>query len=226
MTDPAERRSPVHDLLASRAAQWGRLGDTQVALRFGPAEEEAAAVRTLALADASALPKLGVKGPGAEAWLRGQEVEVPPATYDTRPLAGGGLIARLGAGDFFLEGGPAGGLLPRLRERLAGALGVYPVERQDATFLLAGSRAPEVLAQVCSIDFATAPPRRLILTRSAGVNCGVLPEPRDELAVFRLWVDYTYAASFWESLAEIAEEVGGRVVGAACFYPGLLEPAG
>jgi len=226
MSQAAERRSPVHHLLASRAARWGRLGDAQVALSFVPAEEEAAAVRTLALGDLSALPKLGVKGPGAEAWLRGQEVEVPPDTYDARPLADGGLVARLGAGDFFLEGGPAGGLLPRLRERVAGAAGVYPVERQDATFLLAGSRAPEVLAQVCSIDFATAQPRRLILTRAAGVNCGVLPEPRDELPLFRLWADYTYAASFWESLAEIAEEVGGRVVGAACFYPALAGAAG
>src|SRR5207253_7043243 len=89
---------------------------------------------------------------------------------------------------------------------------VYRVERQDATFLLAGSRAVKMLAQLCSIDFRSVPPDRLILTRAGGVNCGVLPGVLGEVPLFRLWVDPTYEVSFWETLVPICEELGGRVV--------------
>jgi sarcosine oxidase subunit gamma len=216
MPEAAERRSPVHDLLSSRNPQWGRIAGASIALRFGDGEEEAA--RQLALCDLSALPKLGLKGGGAEGWLRSQQIDVPPNTYDVAHLADGGLIARLGDADFFLEAGTADAVLPRLAATPAD---VYRVERQDATFLLTGSRTLRLLARLSSIDFAAAPPRRLILTRAGGVNCAVLPDRDGDVPHYRLWVDYTYAASFWESVVEIAKELGGRVVGAACVYPKL-----
>jgi sarcosine oxidase, subunit gamma len=223
MSEPAERRSPLHRLLEARGAQWGRVGGAAVALRFAATQEEAAALGTLALCDLSALPKLGVKGPGAEAWLRGHGLDLPPATYDVRALADGGLVARLGAEDFFLESGAGGDFLARVAAGLAEAPGgVYRVERQDATFLLSGARAVGVLAQLCSIDFRRAPADRLILTRAGGVNCGVLPCTVAEVPAFRVWVDPTYAVALWEVLAEISEELGGRLVGAACLYPDLL----
>jgi sarcosine oxidase subunit gamma len=222
MPESAERRSPVHRLLESRGARWGRLAGAPFALSFGPAEEEAAALRDLGLCDLSALPKLGVRGPGAEEWLRGRGVELPPATYHTRPLPDGGLTVRLGPEDFLLEGGVSGDLLTRLAAGMAEAPpGVYRVERQDATFLLTGARAVRVLAQLCSLDFRAASPRRLLLTRAGGVNCGILPEEAAGVPAFRIWVDPTFAVALWESLAEIGEELGGRVVGAACFYPEL-----
>src|SRR5207248_1687282 len=114
---------------------------------------EEAALRTLGLCDLSALPRLGVKGPRAEGWLRGQRVESPAAVYDTLPLGGGGLVARLGASEFLLEGGFGDALAPLSASLEQPSPGVYRVERQDACFLLTGSRATEVLAQVCSIDF-------------------------------------------------------------------------
>src|SRR4051794_2212104 len=185
MPPTAERRSPVHDLLVSRDPQWGRVAGAPVVLRFGPGEAEAA--RDLAVCDLSALPKLGLKGAGAEGWLRQQQVEVPPATYDVARLPDGGLIARLGGADFFLEGGPSDAVLPRLA---AAPAGVYRVERQDSTFLLTGARALRVLSRLSSIDFATAPRRRLVLTRAGGVNCGVLPDRDGDVPTYRLWVDY------------------------------------
>jgi sarcosine oxidase subunit gamma len=216
--ETAERRSPVHHLLERRRPRWGRLGGAPIALRFAPVEDEARAVTDLALCDLSALPKLGIKGPGAEAWLRAHEIDLPPTTYDTRPLAEGGLIARLGPTDFFLEGGASAGVLARLSRELARCPAqVYRVERQDATFLLAGERALAVLAQVCSIDFRSAPHGRVILTRATGINVAVLPGEH-----FCLWVDCTYAAFFWEALAQIVEELEGRIVGAACVCPELV----
>lgn len=209
----------MYDLLESRGAHWDRAGDAPLALHFGDPEAEAAAVPTLALCDLSFLLRFGVKGPSAEAWLRQHGVDVPPGIYDTRPLDRG-LVLRLGAADFLLEGGVSGGILAHLADELDGSpSGVYRVERQDAALALAGTRAPAVLAQLCSLDFSAAPPRRLLLTRAGGVNCGILPDSVGDVPLYRLWVDGTYAVSFWEALAEIVGELGGRVVGAACFSP-------
>lgn len=162
------------------------------------------------------LPKLGLKGPGAEAWLREQGVEVPPTTYETRRLADGGLIARLGTTDFFLEGPSSGEVLPRLVTELArNPSRVYRVERHDATFVLSGLLAVKVLAQLSSFDFRSAPPGRVVLTRAAGLNCAVLPDEAGDVPRFRIWVDSSYATFFAETLADIVEELGHRVVDAA-----------
>jgi sarcosine oxidase subunit gamma len=221
MPTAAERRSPVHDLLEASGARWCHAGGAPLALHFGAPEEEAAALRTLALCDLSFLPKLGVRGPAAEDWLRGHQVDVLPAVYDTRPLDGG-LIARLGASDFLMEGGVSGNLLGQLAVELdRSPPRVYRVERQDATFVLAGARAGAVLAQLCSLDFSVAAPRRLLLTRVGGVNCAILPDAVGDVLLYRLWVDCTYAVFLWEVLATIVRELGGRLVGAACFYPEL-----
>jgi sarcosine oxidase subunit gamma len=170
---------------------------------------------TLALCDLGPLPKLGVKGPGAEGFLRGQGIYLPAATYDAAALPGGGLVVRLGASDIFFEDGPSGNVISRLSAALdTPCPGVYRVERHDATLLLTGRRALEALAQVCSLDFRAVPPGRLLLTRAAGVNCGILPESAGGEPRYRFWVDPSYAVSFWEILAEIVAELGGRVVGA------------
>lgn len=174
-----------------------------------PGQTRETALRDLALSHLMT-PKLGVKGPGAEAWLHAQGVEVPPATYDTRGLQDGGLIARLGSSDFFLEGSSeqlTAAILPRLSAELARfPPQVYRVERLDVTILLAGQRATQVLAQLCSLNFRSAPPGRVCLTRVGGVNCTVLPHG-GEAPLFRLWVDYTLAVAFWEILVEVSTEI-------------------
>src|SRR5262249_45845638 len=153
MSTIASRLSPVHQLLEVRGAQWGRIGSTPTALRFGPDADERAALAILGLCDVSGLRKLGVKGPGAEGWLRERGLELPPAVYDVLPLAGGGLIVRLGASDFFLEDGVGGEMIDSLSGPLAASppspfpsppssggegrvRGVIRVQREDATFLL------------------------------------------------------------------------------------------
>ncbi len=224
MQETLESRGPVCRQLESLGAKWGRVGDATLALRIGSAEEETAALKTLALCDLSALPKLGLKGAGAEGWLRDQGIDVPPVVYDTRSLSDGGLIARLGSADFFLEGGPRGGLLPRLAADLAKPPArVYRVERQDAGFVLVGERAPKLLAQLSAFDFRSAPSGRFVLTQAASINCAALPIPADEGVRFRLWVDCSYAAYFWETLVRIGTELGGRVVGALAVLPGVEE---
>jgi sarcosine oxidase subunit gamma len=218
--DKLPRRSPVHDILASHQPEWGTLCDAPIAVRFQSPAIEREATGTLALCDVSPLTKLGVKGSDAESFLTGAGIDVPAEVYQTRELEDGGLIVRLGTDEFLLESGFATEIVPRIAERLQQQTGrAFAIERQDATFLLLGPRATEVFAQTCALDMSAAPRRQLILTRVAGVNCGVLPEDLHEVPAYRLWVDYSYAAGLWDALSTICAELGGTIVGAGCVWP-------
>ena len=70
------------------------------------------------------------------------------------------------------------------------------------------------------------PTGRLILTRLAGVNAGILPETIGAWPAYRLWVDPSFAADLWEALAGIVGELGGRVVGTACLSAPSPEGSG
>ena len=223
MGSTQQRRSPVHELLSAWQPKWAILADAPIALRFTSADIEAQAIKTLGLCDVSALPKLGVKGFSAGAWLSEHYVDVPPATFETRPLADGGVVARLGADEFLLESGVEPMIVPDLHASIGlAAEGTYRVERQDGTFLLVGEKAVDVMSQICGIDIERAAPHHLIMTRMAGVTCGILPEPKHDTLAYRLWHDPTDSIYLWEQLVQITGELGGTIVGAACFYPQLL----
>jgi sarcosine oxidase subunit gamma len=200
-------------------ARWGRVGQTPIAMDFGDPAAEGRQMRTLGLCDLSPLAKLGVKGRNAEAWLCEQGLPIPERIYDCRRLDDHGLCIRVSVDEFFIEGGPAAEAVVHLTAALASpGPGVWPVVRQDATLLLTGSRAIEVLAQTCSINFRQAPDGRLIMTRLAGVSCAVLPQSVEGVATFRLWIDPSYAVAMWETLSGIVAELDGGIVGAACLY--------
>jgi sarcosine oxidase gamma subunit len=143
--------------------------------------------------------------------------DAPSVVYDAQPIVGGGLIVRLGGDEFMIESGSSElpSLLAKFDEYVAeDDRRVYRVEHQEATILLVGERAIDVMSQTCGINFLEARKRRLIFTRVAGVSCGVLPESFDDKVTYRIWVDYTYATYLWETLVEICGELGGEVIGA------------
>ncbi len=218
------RRSPVHDLLEAHQAQWSSVGGAPIARRVHDPQVEAGCLATVALCDRSALSKLGLKGAGVAAWLANQGVTVPAAIYDTARLGDGGVVSRVGADEFFLEDGVAGGGVTHLRDRLDEAdRRAWRVERQDAGFLLAGPKAPAVLAQTCGVDVAREAPDRLFMTRVAGVSCSIRPQANGDAREYCLWLDPSYAVYLWEQLAQIATELGGGIVGVDCIAPGMLE---
>lgn len=225
MSDTPTRHSPIHHWLQSRQPVWGSLGGMTTAVRFDTDEDEPSPLQTLGLCDLSGLTKLGVKGRNAETWLSGQGVDVPATIYESLPLGDGGLIVRLGTDEFLLESGLTDddNGVAALSNRLDPTEEhVYRIERQDATFLLVGPRALDVLAQTCGVNFREAAARYLVLTRVAGVSCGVFPASVGETQCYRLWVDYSYAAYLWETLEQICNDLGGRVVGAGSLFPTIL----
>ncbi len=166
----------------------------------------------LGLGDRSLLEKWGVRGTGAAEWLSGMGVNVPADVYATDRLSGGGLIARIGKEEFFLESAKCGDSFASLRDSLPPAASFTSVLREDASLLVTGSRSLELFAQTCSHHFESSPAEHWIYTRIAGVNCGVLPHMYAGTIEYHLWLDPSYAAYLWQTLLVITTELGGSVI--------------
>ncbi len=207
------RQSPLHALMETLNPEWIEIQAMRVPKTIGDAAAETAAVTDLALCDVSALRKFGAKGVGAPAWLEGRGVRLPNAIYDYEPLGDGGAIMRVTADEFFLEEGLQGERVATLKAALGGGQGgAYPVERQDAGFLLCGARALEVLSQTCAIDFDTEP-EHVVMSRVAGVSCTILPRRIDAAWMIRLWCSPSFAHYLGGQLLEITHDCGGVPVG-------------
>ena len=93
---------------------------------------------------------------------------------------------------------------------------------QDASILLCGTDAVDVLRQTCSYEFQLpAGGSPLVMTRVAGVSCAILPRELSAIPLFQFWLDGTYGAYLWETLVKIALESRGYVVGMKVFFPEL-----
>jgi sarcosine oxidase subunit gamma len=195
-----------------------------IAARFHSTEVERQTLATLAMCDLSALPKLGVKGASAERFLAEQSIDTPDEVYESQLLADNSLIVRVGSDEFFLEAGVNSETVSQVAAALeSSSLDCIRVERQEATFLLIGSRVFDVMAQTCGINLREAPSGKALYTRVAGVSCCVFPGDLEGHPTLRIWVDNSYALYLWESLVEIIEELDGTIVGAASLYPDSLE---
>lgn len=209
------RLSPVHAQLAALQPRWDERCGMQMVSRMGADDE--ARLQAVALADLSFLPKIGLKGPAAAQWLEARNVAPPAAPNSWRKLPAGGVIARLGRSEFFIEDGAAAQTAVTLRAALAlTSPGVYPVIRQDAGFALAGPRVNELLVQTCNVNFEQVgqDQKTAVMTQMIGVSVLALRVQDNPMPVYRLWCDPTFAPYFWETIAQIAGELGGGVIGA------------
>jgi len=222
MADATIPRSPIHEALDARGAEWCAIEGIDVAARVQDADTEQASMESLGLCDLSGLQKIGLKGHDAEGWLAGQGIDVPQTVFESSLLDSGGVIVRIGSDEFFLEDGIGNSTVTSLAARMECLKGrVFRVEHQEATFLITGSRSLEVLAQTCGINFSEAVARQVIFTRVAGVSCGVFPDSVRNIPTIRIWVDPGYAVYLWETLVEICESLDGNVIGASCIYSEL-----
>ena len=178
---------------------------------IGAAGGGAVRLEGLAIADHSAAPRFGCKGPGAAAWLADAGLPLPAEPNSWMPLGDGGRIARLGVGEFLVEADAS--LVATLAARPRSA-GVYPVLRQDLAVVLVGEHLPELMAQTCNVNFAALDLTRrpVVLTSMAGV--GVILAPGEEAGrpACRLWCDGTYGHYLWETVTGIAAELGAAPV--------------
>ncbi len=222
-----QTQSPLHDALQREhpRAKWGEAHGMPVALHLDDNSKEIELANSLALADASFLPRVVIKGPQAAAFLQSRNIPIPESILKFAPLENGGLIIRTGSSEFFLEEGVGGNIVASVEQALGSSCppGVYPVLRQDTSLVLSGSRAGELFRHVSSYDFINEPHHDLVFTPIAGVSCSVLRQTINGFPAFRLWTDGTYGTYIWHTLLEVAQELGGGAVGTAVFFPGLSE---
>lgn len=210
------RANPLVEAQAALQPQWMTLGAMRLAAQFDGAD--AAHAITAGIGDLTFLKRSGVKGPGAARWLAEIGLPLPESANTWLPIEGGGVIARLGRSEFLIEDGETGSPCARI-ESAVPAPGVYPVPRQDAEVVLIGSRVNELLLQTCAMNFAALDlsARPVVLTSMVGVGVTVLPQQREvgQAAgpIYRIWCDGTYGAYLWQTLVEVARDLGGGPVG-------------
>lgn len=171
------------------------------------------------LTDLSQRSRVGCKGPGAESWLAGHGINVPPAANSYAVDSSGVLCARLATSEFLLEAVEERddcAVQPVKRALMYADYpkGVYPVLRNDCVIELSGSALPQLFAQTCAVDLtecaqhSTASAGPVILTSMIGVSvvltCRQAPAPR-----FTVWSDPSYGHYFWTQLLAIATDLGG-----------------
>ena len=152
------RRSFVRRQLEHSGARFVQTGDSSIAANFGDATAEAEQARTIALADLSALPRSGFKGPGTVAWLSAQGIQAGADPNRAFPQADESLVAMLSWSEALILDDPLQGSGPS--EKLIGAwtldsaAGCYALPRRDSHywFALCGVRAAEAFSKLCPVD--------------------------------------------------------------------------
>ncbi len=221
MNMASPRISPVHGRLRMLGAKFDDRNGMKVALRIG--EDDSARADVAGLADFSFLHKIGCKGSAAANWLS-SHVDELPARNAWLLTDDGSTLARLGDSEFFIEDALQDGLCSRISEALRQPVdGVCPVHHSDAGFALIGNLANDLLTEVCSFNFRQLQPASVVMTMMAGVSVLMLRRDTATRGCYRIWCDPTMAAYLWDTLGEIALELGGGPIGVAAL-PSLQPP--
>jgi sarcosine oxidase gamma subunit len=190
-----------------------------------PIELEADARRSelpVMITDASCLPRVGVKGPNAEAWLTSQGLQLPASNHWRHhdQLR----IARLGRNEFLLEAASHRSQVAQLQAALAPAAGLYPVLRQDAVIWLAGPAAASVLRQLATFDFTRLPAEddSVLLTQLGGISAALLWQPAPADRCYSIYCDASYGSYLWTTLLALVAAEGGAAVSFDALAPAAL----
>lgn len=197
----------------------------EVALEYVSAEIEHKRKKTLGICDVSCFPRFGVKGLNAVQWLKEHKVDIPPQGNAWIVQQPDTLVLRLGMNEFLLEDQLGGKACEALRAAAQPkAYGIYKVQRNDTALILSGSCVQELFSEVCAIDLRDQAlgPNAVVMTQMAGISVTVLRQQLNGETVYRVWCDGTYGPYIWDTLLEIAEELGGGAVGLSCHFKEML----
>jgi sarcosine oxidase subunit gamma len=162
--------------------------------------------------------RAGLKGPQAAEWLAQRGLRLPAAanSWLTQAVGTNGddelLVARLGHAEFFLESSVQAGVPARIAGELEAsrAPGVYPVLREDVSFLLGGPDVHALLAQVCNVNFAAMDlgARPLVMTLLVGVAVLVVPRSIAGQREYQLWCDPSFGSYLLETFETVISDPG------------------
>lgn len=206
------RLSPIHDSLQLLNGSWRDINGMPSLVKL-PGDRQSASV--LGIADLSFLTRFGVKGANAAQWLAEWGLPIPDRPNTWHPLPEGGTVARLGLTEFLIEDSLNSAIAPQLATACKSPPAkVYPVLRQDLALGLVGDRVNALLRQTCSFNFQALSlgDRPVVLTNAIGVAVTVVPGD-DGRCCYRIWCDRTFGTYFWQTLIQIATELGGGAIG-------------
>lgn len=207
----AMRVSPLADNQAARAARWCELEAMQSVAAFQG--ESDAHLGVVAIGDLSFRRRTGLKGYGAAAALAGLGLATP-ARANSWCRSEGAIVARLGLTEYLIEDSAGSESVAKVLS-LADGAGVYPVPRFDAALVVAGPQSIELFRQTCAVDMATldATGGALALTSMVGVGVTVAAVMTPAGVAYRVWCDGTYGGYLWDTLCEVAQDMGGGPLG-------------
>jgi sarcosine oxidase subunit gamma len=207
--------SPAAHAQPKASAKWKIINGIETAVEFARVDIERARKQLLGIADVSCLARYGVKGPNAMQWLGERGVVIPASANAWTVSEQKTLVLRLGSSEFLLEDQLGGFVCNKLESEAARVAGVYQVPRADAAFVVSGSETLNLFSELCSLDLRekSFADNQLIMTQIAGISATVINKTIHGESVYRIWCDGTYGAYMWETLIEIAVELGGGAVG-------------
>ena len=193
----------------------------EVALSFVGQKAEKKHREILGVTDVSCFARFGIKGANAAEWLAQQGIKTPDLINAWIEGAPGTLVLRLGNSEFLVEDQLMGKACAKLHAfDQSNMQSAFHVARADASFVLSGSEALNLLSELCVLDLrdAALPINAVVMTQIAGISATLLRENLAGEQVYRIWCDGTYGRYLWKILIEIAQELGGGVVGLTCRF--------
>lgn len=161
----------------------------------------------LTIADLTPVSKLLVRGKGPSVAFGHSAV---------RP--DGSIVAGSAPGEWTILGAPDPG--KAMSAMADEGLKVVDITHGRALIRLAGDRARDVLAKICSIDLADemCPSGAAFRAPLEGIGCDLIRWDRVETASFLVHCDRSFGLSLWEVLLDAGTEFG---IAATGFDPGL-----
>lgn len=206
------RLSSICDSLQSLNGSWREINRMPIVTLPGDRQR----IACLGIADLSCLTRFGVKGTNAAEWLAKGGLPIPDRPNTWHSLPEGGIIARLGLTEFLIEDSINSAIAPQLANACKSPPAkVYPILRQDLALGLVGDRLNDLLRQTCSFNFQALSlgDRPVVLTSMIGVAVTVIPGESNGQSYYRIWCDRTFGMYFWQTLIQIATELGGGAIG-------------
>jgi sarcosine oxidase subunit gamma len=212
------RRVPHYRTLDAAGFGWAPVAGAAAAERAFAVGFDAGG---LALADLSALPRLGFKGRGTIPAMQKRGVVLEATANRAFRQPDGGLCLVLAASEVVLLGGldGEGSRLDGFAGdwRLEDAERTYPMVRRDgnAWFAVIGAMAPDMFAKICGIDLRLDKFADLSIAQTsvARLNCILTRADLGVTPVFHLLADSASAAYFWSCLVDAADEFGAGAAG-------------
>lgn len=223
--EPLTRVTPVAYAQQRLSPKMTVLNGMEVAIEFASAEIENKRKSTLGICDVSCFPRFGVKGLNAVQWLKEHKVEIPQQGNAWVRHQPDTLVLRLGLNEFLVEDQLNGKACEALHAaNQPKAYGIYKVQRNDTALILSGSRVQALFSEVCALDLRdqALASDAVVMTQMAGISVTLLRQQLNGETVYRLWCDGTYGPYIWDTLLEIAGELGGGAAGVSCHFKEML----